>query len=92
MLRTSGWPMIKLIGKSDDDPPIFALTVSGRAPARQLHAWLSDSDEDVRRVGVHLEAGTDLDDREVRQLSREHEVRIEVIAKGTGETESMLAT
>jgi hypothetical protein len=83
--------MIELIGKSDDDPPIFALRVTGYRAADQLRAWLSDS-ATVRRIEVRLDAGADLSSDDVARLSRQHAVRIEVAEGGAGESASTVST
>jgi hypothetical protein len=76
--------MIEIMSRSEDDPPIFALRVVSDEPFRELGAWLHDRSE-VERVVLDLSAGADLGSDEVDELAARHQVRIKVIAEGTGE-------
>lgn len=70
--------MIRVLGlRSDDDPPIVGLFVTGDDPARELSAWLSEQ-KDVRRVVLEMEEGTMLHPDEVERLSWHHGVGIRV--------------
>jgi len=70
--------MIRVMGlRSDDDPPIVGLFITGEDPARELSAWLREQ-KDVRRVALDLEEGTVLRPDEVERLSWHHGVGIRV--------------
>jgi hypothetical protein len=73
--------VIELIGRSDDDPPIFALRVSGDASAHDVRRWLEDAGE-VERVEIHLAPGSHIDSAHIQELSTAA-VEVRVVGEGT---------
>ena len=69
--------MLEVIGRSDDDPPIFALRVAGRDAAREVSRWLTQN-ADVTQIRVFAESADDLSPRDVEALIDQHSVEIEV--------------
>lgn len=75
--------MISVLGRSDDDPPIFALALTGDDAGRQLDAWLADS-SDVHRVELHLGVGAVMTATELERIATRYETAIQVVGGGEG--------
>ncbi len=69
---------------SDDDPPIFRLTVTGAAPASALDSWLAER-PDVVRIVISTTSSVELDSDAIASLSERHQVAIEMESHGQGD-------
>ena len=78
--------MIEFLGKSWDDPPIFAVRVTGEDAATELHTWLAERPH-VQQLELELTGGAAVPRREVAQLAKQFEVRIDVRSTGTGSSQ-----
>ena len=76
--------MIEVVGRFDDDPPIFALRLTGDGANQQVSEWL-DGHLDVQRIELRLGEGAMLRPDDIRNLSEKHGVAIDVPAEGVAQ-------
>lgn len=69
---------VNVNGFSEDDPPIWFVTLTRRTSAADLRSWVEENPS-VRRLDVELEEGTGVSAGEVRSLAESHGVEVEAV-------------